>query len=342
MTYFSHTSFSRLLVLGALALTACDPDQLWDYLDTPNGGEKAPALVTFQQQGLYPEGVEYDTDQDAFLVSSLTQGTIGRVTNEGTYSPFIESEQLISTIGLHIDAPRKRLLVAISNPGVSVRASQEPIGQYAALGLYDLLTGQEINVVRLSDLMPGQPHFANDIAVDNQGNAYITDSFSPIIYKVTQAGEASIFLQDSTFSTPAGAFGLNGIDFDPRGGGYLIAGFSYTNTLYRIPLSNPQAFAPIALDVAIPAPDGITLSKNHQQLIVVGNAGGTAPGKVFTFASQDGWKSATATETFTSDPVFPTTVAQRKNQFYVLYAYLNQLFGGDPTHTEYQIKQLPF
>src|SRR5688572_28549228 len=87
----------------------------------------------------------------------------------------------------------------------------------AGVGIYDLKTGKPLSYVDLGPLAEG-PHLMNGIALDPSGNAYITDSFSPVIYKVTAEGSASIFLRDERFAGKA--INLNGVVVHPDG--YLL------------------------------------------------------------------------------------------------------------------------
>lgn len=325
-------SLTGILISLLLFSTSCQEliDEIKDELK--DGDKNLPETVVIDQQALYPEGVEFDPISAQFLVSSLTQGTIGKVDDEGNYTPFIEDDDFEATIGIHVDHTLRRLLVCVSNPN---------LGNLASLGIYNLDDGKRLEFVNMGEtLAPGEPHFANDVDVDQQGNAYVTDSFYPYIYKVARNGDAEIFLSDDTFSAPQGEFGLNGLVYHPDG--YLIVGFSFTNSLYKIPLDDPQNFSLIQLDTELMGPDGLFLSRDNNTLIVVNNAGGVAPGKVLAFESEDEWESAELEEEFVTGQVFPTTAVQRGDEYYVLYAYLNELFSGNTSLDEYQIKQVEF
>lgn len=321
------------LTLAALFLSSCHPyfDEI--LKDLGQNGKDLPEKITITESSLFPEGVEYDRQGHRFLVSSLTRGTIGAVDDHGNYEAFIEDEDFGATIGIEIDEARQRLLVCVSDPSTA---------GLAALGSYDLRTGERQFFTDLIAVAGDDaPHFANDVAVDRHGNAYVTDSFSPIIYKVDPHGEASIFLQDSTFQASPGAFGLNGVVYLPDGS--LIAGFSQTATLYKIPLDNPKHFAAITTEEgAVTSPDGLYLSDNDKTLIVVNNDGGGENGKVVALRSKDHWESAYARGSFATGPVFPTTAAQRGKSFYVLYAHLNELFSGDPSRDTFEIVRVDF
>ncbi|GAB3826732.1 gluconolaconase [Pontibacter rugosus] len=334
-----------LLSFLCLGTVSCSPDEAWDgfndLLDEVNKAKDVPEVITFNRQGLYPEGVSHDALYERFFVSSASTGTVGTVDYKGNYMPFITDERLISSIGLEVDENRKRVLIASSDPGNTPNSTPATAGQTAALGIYHLATGAPIHYVNLGALRPGIPHFANDIAIDKHGNAYVTDSFSPIIYKVDVHGNATVFYENEAFATPQGAFGFNGIAYHPAG--FLLVAYSINNEIYKIPLSNPGAISKVALDAPLEGPDGLLLSKNGEQLVVVNNAGGQPSGRVLSFRSANKWQTASLAERFDTGPVFPTTATSYGDQVFVLYAHLNKLFGGAPQQQEeFTIRKVPF
>jgi sugar lactone lactonase YvrE len=204
-----------------------------------------------------------------------------------------------------------------------------------SVGIYDINSGQRVAFVDLKPLLPGAPVFINDIALDPQGNAYVTNSRTPVIYKISTDGTASIFYQDAAFATTG--FGFNGIEYGNSDGGYLLVAYSAANQVIKFPVSDPSDYSIVSLDTTLAGPDGLLLSKNGQDLIVVNNAGG-GNGKVISFSSQDMWESGTATTTVETGSVFPTTATTDGRNVYVLYAYLNKRATGQSVYT---IKLIP-
>jgi hypothetical protein len=350
-TLFQQLSFvirknnlAAALLIIICTFSSCTDNRLLHELEAiirgPENKAPIPNRINFTREALYPEGVSHDALRERFLVTSLRFGTIGSVKYNGIYTPFIEDMDLISTIGIKADEPRNRVLVAVSDPGAGLRTSPATAGKLAALGIYNLTNGTRINFVNLGALRPGKAHFANDITIDPEGNAYITDSFSPIIYKVDINGNASVFFEGETFATQPGEFGFNGIVHHPSG--YLIAAFSKENKLYKFPISNPSGYSQVMLNTSLMGPDGLLLSNNGKQLIVVNNAGGVMPGKVMSFNSEDKWATGTVTNTYETGAVFPTTATAYKKEVFVLYAYLNRLFSGATPVTEFTIQKVPF
>ena len=328
-----HTFTLRSLTFFVLILVMSSCESILEDILNGVNEQTLPEEVTINEPALFPEGVEYDMRHHRFLVSSVTRGTIGAVDDEGNYTPFTEDSALVATVGIQVDDHRQQLLVCNSNPSSA---------DVAALAIYDLATGERLSYTDLIAVANDDaPHFANDVAVDAYGNAYVTDSFSPIIYKVDRNGRASIFLRNDTFQASQGSFGLNGIVYHPDG--YFIVAFTETATLYKVPLDRPEKFSAIDVEAgAVTSPDGLYLSDDNQTLLVVNNDAGGDDANVTALESHNHWKSAQEVGVFETGPVFPTTATQRGHAYYVLYAHLNELFSGNPSRDEFSIVRVDF
>ena len=131
--------------------------------EEPEEEPEAPDLIVVERANIYPEGIEYDPENARFLIGSLSEGTIFEVFDDGTHGAFIEDEALMSTVGIEVDADRNRLLVAETNVAAFGDPTAEP---RASLGVYDLTTGERLDLVDLLAATPEGAHFANDVAVD--------------------------------------------------------------------------------------------------------------------------------------------------------------------------------
>lgn len=302
----------RVVGLAALAvgllglLPGCSKD------DEPAA---SPNKITVPQRALSPEGIQYDETNQRFIVSSRTQGRIGTVRDDSTYTQLADDTRLVSTIGLHLDASRQRLLAAVSDAGVNTtRSTATTLRKLAALAIFNPSSGALLSYVDLGALRPSLPHFANDIAVDSQGNAYITDSLSPIIYKVDTQGVATVFLENSQLSGGT-AFGLNGLVFHPDG--YLLVAKSNDGTLYKVPLANPAGFTTVASTQSLVGADGLLLLDNNTLLVVAGSQN-----TVYRLASTDAWATTRPTGSFATGAVSATTITRRNGtEAFVLYPY---------------------
>jgi sugar lactone lactonase YvrE len=284
--------------------------------------QQAPDIISFKVPALYPEGVDYDANSKRFIVSSLHEGTVGQVADDGTYKPFINDSHFVSAIGLRIDAPRNRLLVCNSDPGVSVHTKKETQGKLAGLGIFNLSTGKLIKYIDLAALSKGGGHFCNDVTVDDAGNIYATDSFSPIIYKIDTKDNPSILLEDKRFTGEG--FNLNGLVYKD---GYLIVAKDNDGTLFKVPVDKPKDYQEVKIDQNLVGADGLLWGPDGS-LIVIANAN---TNKIFKLTSSDNWESAKVVNSVDTGDVFATTGVMRDGKEYVLEARLNVLFNPKTT-----------
>lgn len=269
-----------------------------------------------------PEGIEYDRDI-GFLVSSLTEGTINKVDDEGNIHPFVQSEDLISTVGLHIDHGRNWLLACnLNRSALRDGANTVP----ASLIVVDLNNGE---IIRNVNLTGDAPRFLNDVVTDEEGNAYVTESLSGQVFKVTPAGEVSVFAFSPDWAPQNGApVGINGIEYLPSG--YLIVGVTPTGHLFKVPLESPQNYTQVAMEQVTAGADGLTFRPDGH-LMVVGN------GNVYDVKSTDDWDSAVLVQRYVTGYPNPTTCAIRDAQAYVSHAYFS-----DPQRQVYEIEMVQF
>lgn len=314
-----------LLVLLLPSGLACgSPPDAEPEAEGPEIAQTAlPDTLRIREPALHPEGVEYDEAGGRFLVGSVTLGTITEVGDDGAHRPFIEDEDLVGSIGIHIDAANGRLLVANSD----LRVIRDPAfpGQ-AKLGIYDLGSGARLRMVDLGALWPEGRHFANDVTVGPDGTAYVTDSFSPVIYRVDLDGNATVFVEDERLS--AQPFGLNGIEYHPDG--YLLVAVLSGQSMFRVPLDAPEELSEVTLSEPI-AGDGLAL-RSDGTLVVVGNSigeDGTPTSEVMLLRSDDGWASAEIASRVAT-PSRPTTAALRGDAVYAVNPHFSGLGAAVP------------
>lgn len=286
-----------------------------------------PSVVKFNSSTLYPEGVEWDAANRRFLVTSIRKGEIGSVKDDGSYWVFAKDPRMVSSVGISIDETRDRVLVCNSDPGAAEKSSPATTGKLAALAVFQLSTGKIIKYIDLAKGLEGG-HFCNDIALDTDGTAYITDSFSPIIYKVDINYKSSVLINDKTFSGKS--FNLNGIVVKDD---YLIVDKMNSGQLFKIPKNNPSAFNEVILKKKIFGADGLIWGADGSLNVIannnthVGIPASTATNAVIKLTSNDNWASASVTGEMDTGDVFATTGTLRKDQIYVVHAMLHVLFN---------------
>jgi sugar lactone lactonase YvrE len=262
----------------AAALTAaCSPEPEAPVTPAAPRGE----VITAERGGFIPEGVEYDQANGRFLTGSLAEGTIFEIERDGSVVPFVRDADLKSSIGIEADEPRDRLLVANSDSAVFGGGGT---GQ-AKLGVYNLTTGERLAMVDLAAVIgtPSAPSFfANDVTVDSDGNAYLTDTFQGVIYRVGADYQASVLHRFTNL--PEGSQ-LNGIVH--HDGGYLlvVAG----QNIYKVPVANPTGTTQVNVAEPVGGQDGIVWAADGR-LVATSNSG-TEP-RLVAFRSNDDWASA--------------------------------------------------
>ena len=238
-----------------------------------------PAMITAERGGFIPEGIEYDTTNGRFLTGSLSEGSIFQIHDDGRVTAVIVDPDLVSSVGIEVDEPRNRLLVANSDRGVF---DGEVSGQ-AMLGAYDLASGERLAMVDLAGVIanPGEgaAYFANDVAVGADGTAYVTDSRMNVVYQVGDDYTASVLHRFE----PMEGLGLNGIVYHDSGY-LLVAGGS---TLYKVPVSDPGSASEVEMAEAVGGQDGMLWTADGS-LAIVSNS----DSRVVALTSSDDWATA--------------------------------------------------
>lgn len=320
-----------LISAFSILFMACDSEKKM--------GETSVSLqskYTITDVGLYPEGIDYDSKNEKFLFSSLYKGAIYAMNTKGEVSTFATSTKLVLPTGIYTDEVRNRLIVANADLGISQKSTAGSAGSVATVSIFNLTSGELIKEIDLKNFTPNTGSCPNDIAVDTNGNIYITDSFSPIIYKLDKNYAASVFATNILFQPKPNEFGLNGIVFHPDG--YLLVVKTDTSTLLKISLSNPATITEVT-ETTFSAPDGIELDKNNN-LVIVEN--GLGLGKTYTFSSTNNWTSAVKiSETNIGKEDFPTTASLASDgNVYVISSKLGKLLSGDKSQSTYKIQRI--
>ncbi len=238
-----------------------------------------PARIIAERGGFIPEGVEYDQANGRFLTGSLAEGTIYEIHTDGSMTAVVRDPELVSSVGIEVDEPRDRLLVANSDAAVFQGDSQ---GQ-AKLGVFSLTTGERIAMVdlgaTLGDVPDDAAFFANDVTVADDGTIYVTDTRMNVVYQIDGAYEASVLHRFE----PMEGLALNGIVH--HSDGYLLVIGS--GNIYKVPVADPAATSQVNLAEPVAGADGLVWTADGR-LAVVSNSGSG----VVALTSSDDWMSA--------------------------------------------------
>ena len=283
---------------------------------TPIPGGRVFALPA---GGGFPEGVAYDEATGDFYVGSTVDGTIYRGNVEtGTVAVFIPGSSGRAAVGLALDEGG-RLFVAG--------------GETGAVAVYDTATGQHLLDVA-NGLAPNT--FLNDVDVSPTGDAYITDSFNPLLYRLpataippgvgtpapvptTDPLEVVVDFTTTGFDLVQTGFNANGIVATPDGR-YLLLVQTNTGALYRVDTTTGETIQVDLGQGSLPGGDGMEL--DGQTLYVVGD------GQITLVTLADDYARGTVGTSF-ADPSFtdPTTVAHFDGCLLVVNSQFSALQG---------------
>jgi hypothetical protein len=305
-------TFVLPVVFASAGLVACSPDEPDAVRESTTASEapgasaeqaapattvrSAPEVIIAARGGFMPEGVEYDRAKERFLAGSFVDGTIYEIGFDGSVTPFVTDADLVSSVGIEADESRGRLLVANSNAaafGMPVGAPEGP--RRAQLGVYDLATGKRLAMVDLGavvDTANDAVFFANDVAVADDGTAFVTDTIRNVVYRVDTDYNAGIHY---SFDATEG-LALNGIEWHPDG--YLLISDVGNGALYRLPTAAGGVAEVVSVPGALPGADGIVWRADGA-LVVVQNS--TTDGRLVALTSEDGWVSAPILEVATHE-----------------------------------------
>ncbi|KAI5381936.1 hypothetical protein KIW84_UN0321 [Lathyrus oleraceus] len=216
-----------------------------------------------------------------FLVGSLCHRTISSTSDAGIIETLISDTSLpenVIVVGITVDSRNNRVLAVIH--------AVKPLPPFNALAAYDLKSG---NRLFLSPLPTDEEALANDVAVDYNGNAYVTNSIGNYIWKVNVKGEASIFSKSPRFTehpvdrdTPYSYIGLNGIAY-VSSGDYLLVVQSNTGKVFKVDADDGTA-RHVLLNEDLTRPDGVVFRSDGVVLVVSPQAN-----KLWLLKSNNGW-----------------------------------------------------
>jgi sugar lactone lactonase YvrE len=280
--------------------------------------DQPTARVEFTAPDSYPEGIAYDSIANVYYVSSARLGTIGKVTPQGQYTALLTDNGLKSSYGMKVHPDGKRLFVCVGDANYSKFTSPDTRKKMARLISIDMATGQKLSDVDLSKLVPGK-HFPNDLTFDAAGNAYVTDSFANVIYKVDGSGKASVFADSPLFKTEG--IGLNGIVWHPAG--YLLTASTGTGLIYKVDINNPKNVQKVMAEQFFVNADGILLNDSNS-LTLVQNGGSD---KIYKLKTEDNFGSVKleATTLVADRFTYPSTAAKVKDEVWVMNAKFSEL-----------------
>ena len=240
------------------------------------------------EKDLIPEGIAYDPLDQVFFLSSLHKRKIVRVRPRTANQPAIVEDftsqgqdGLYSTLGMKVDAERRVLWVCSAAESFMMRYSEADAGK-AALFKYDLSTRR---LIRKYEIGPNPPHLLNDLALNAEGDVFITDIASGEIFTVLHDKDVlEVFIPSGRFTAP------NGIAISSERGKLFISDMPFG--VYVVDLKTKlSARLPQSVGIAPSGSDGLYFYKNS--LIGIVNIVSERAGRVARFYLDDSAESIT-------------------------------------------------
>ncbi|KAI5403390.1 hypothetical protein KIW84_050821 [Lathyrus oleraceus] len=291
-------------------------------------------VINFQSPHLYPESLAWDPSKQHFLVGSLRHRTISSISDAGIIETLISDSSLpenVTVVGITVDSRNNRVLAVIH--------AVKPLPPFNALAAYDLKSG---NRLFLSPLPTDEEALANDVAVDYNGNAYVTNSIGNYIWKVNVKGEASIFSKLPRFTehpvdrdTPYSYIGLNGIAY-VSSGDYLLVVQSNTGKVFKVDADDGTA-RQVLLNEDLTRPAGVVFRSDGVVLVVSPQAN-----KLWLLKSNNGWGEGVVYDKIDLESEgYPTSVVSRgRDKMYVLYGYFLEGLLGNLEREGFRIEEI--
>ncbi|XP_072998192.1 uncharacterized protein [Typha latifolia] len=272
----------------------------------------SPAFA-YRSGGWLRECVKWDPVTSRFFVSTFFGGGVAEIAEpRGTA---VAEERVVlkdpdvagnSSLGIAVDQVRRRLLVVYA----------DALGfRYSAVAAYDMESWVRIFLTRLSG-PSDETSYADDVAVDEDGIAYITDAKGNKIWKVGLNGELLSIMKNNIFVQRKGWFnnliGLNGIVYHPNG--YLLVVHTSGGDLFKINLKT-EVVSVVKVEGSLSRGDGLLLV-SPTKLVIAGTPSREAE-------SSDDWATAKVTGRYIGPMHRIATSATVKDR----KVYLNHLFG---------------
>jgi sugar lactone lactonase YvrE len=171
---------------------------------------KAVVAATLDQRDLLLEGVAYDPKARVVLVSSVRHRKILALTTPPRELTAEGAGGAGGLFGIAVD-PARGIVWAASTYLPQMAGYRAEDKDRAGLVAYELATGAPIASYPLP--RDGRPHALGDVIVGPGGDAYATDSASPIVYRVTggaTGGKLEVVLEGPFRSLQGLAFAADG------------------------------------------------------------------------------------------------------------------------------------
>ena len=283
-------------------------------------------VINYFEADIYPQSIAYYPAKNQFIVGSMKKGQIGSVNEKGEYTVLLKDSALVATSGLKIRG--NDLYVLSGDLGYSAYSSEKGKHNVARLVKVDLLSNKITSIINLDTLFKG-PHFVNDLTIDDAGNIYVTDSYSPVIYKVQPNGKASVWVNSDHFNSEGK--NLNGIVYHKNG--YLLVG-SKSGQLFKIDVKDSSNISEVEIEGDFKGVNGLQFTSNH--LLIMSQAQGY--NQVHILNSNNSWKTAKVLRTDNYKYMYPNRAEAVGNRIYIVDSNLDDLSNSSKSGNAFSVR----
>jgi sugar lactone lactonase YvrE len=279
----------------------------------------APLLQSYElsSKTSVPEGVTFDPQQRRFYATSLQGGSIVGLEPSGAETTFSAADDRAELLGAKVDEQARRLWVC----------AREVDGLDNRVWVFSLETGElELEFLLGAITTNGS---CNDLILDSQGVAYVTDPANPYLYRLDPvSGTGSIFATSPLFNDITGIdLGLNGIAITPDESALIVGKFTPA-TLFRVSLPDGDSIETLSLSGDnLPSPDGLA--------ILDGNLYAVSGSSVSRVKPNADFSSAEVVTVEQKSGLSTATVAE--SQLYVIKSEVTNFFLTKPLDTPFEI-----
>ncbi|HEX7182200.1 MAG TPA: SMP-30/gluconolactonase/LRE family protein [Thermoanaerobaculia bacterium] len=263
--------------------------------------QKAKPEFTVRERDLLPEGAAYDPETGSLFLSSIHKRKVVRIDRHGITRNFTGEAQdgLLGGLGMRVDAKR-RMLWVVSVAQRSMKGFTPAGDGRSAVHAFHLGSGSLATCYTLGG--PEDPSFLNDVAVLDDGRAFITDTQRGAVY-VAEPGRTELV----SFLPPGSLIAPNGIDVSRDQKRLYVAGF---RGIFVVDLAT-KALAPLSVPQGMGNFSGIDGLYFHEgSLVGIQNAVGQPRiWRIYLSPSQDAAVRAEVLESGTPGFDLPTTGA---------------------------------
>lgn len=164
----------------------------------------AQIILSLDRTGLLPEAIAIHEKSGDYYVGSVRKGQILKISPEGNISIFAEpskENKLMGVFGLKIDQQNSHLWAASGTIEQHIGLNKDK-GKTTGIFQFDLLSGKLLNSYFPTD---DGKHLFGDLIITPAGEIYVSDSYSPVIYRINK--EKTVlepFFSSDQFVNPQG------------------------------------------------------------------------------------------------------------------------------------------